>query len=59
MNTKQLLTALDDEIDKLTYVRSLLTGFDEKPSAPKRSKLSAAGRKRIGDAQRKRWAKVK
>ena len=26
---------------------------------PKRRKLSAAGRKKIGDAQRKRWAKQK
>ncbi len=59
MDTKQLLIALDDEIEKLTHIRSLLTGFDDKPSAPKRRTLSAAARKRIGDAQRKRWAKAK
>ena len=59
MDTKQLLTAIDDEIERLTYVRLLLTGFDAKPSAPKRRNMSAAARKRIGDAQRKRWAKTK
>jgi hypothetical protein len=61
MDTKQILTELDNEIEKLTYVRALLTntGFDGKPPAPKRSALSAEGRKHIVDAQRKRWAKAK
>jgi hypothetical protein len=56
MDTQRILTALDNEIEKLTYVRALVTntGF-----GPKRRTLSAAARKRIGDAQRKRWAKAK
>jgi len=59
MDAKQILTELDNEIEKLTYVRSLLTGSTLRPSATKRRTLSAAARKRIADAQRKRWAKAK
>jgi hypothetical protein len=59
MDTKQLLTAIDDEIEKLTYVRSLLTGSKSSGVAPKRKPLSAAAREKIGDAQRRRWAKAK
>jgi hypothetical protein len=57
MDTKQILAALDDEIEKLTYVRSLLTGSVDRHSAPKRPPLGTAARKRIAGAQRKRWAK--
>ena len=54
MDTKQLLIELDDEIEKLTYVRSLLTGSKGTELVSKRRIMSAAARKRIGDAQRKR-----
>jgi len=56
MDTKQILTELDKEIALLTQIRALLTGTK---SAPKRRPLSAEARKRIADAQRKRWAKAK
>jgi hypothetical protein len=59
MNTKQLLIELDNEIEKLTYVRSLLTGSKGTEFASKRRPMSAAAKKRIGDAQRKRWAKAR
>jgi len=56
MNLQQIITELDNEIEILTKARALLTGT--KP-APKRRTLSAEARKRIADAQRKRWAKAK
>ena len=52
-------------IDKqIAELRALLSGSPVKTSAPeptthKRRKMSAAARKRIGDAQRKRWAESK
>lgn len=70
MNTNDILAALDAEIARLEQVRSALAG----PSAPKRRgrppgavtkptrkrrTLSAAARKKIADAQRKRWAATK
>jgi hypothetical protein len=51
--------------DKIAELRALLTGGSSKPSdasAPpkrKRRKMSAAGRKAIAEAQRKRWASKK
>src|ERR1035441_7976104 len=51
---------------KIAELRSLLTGGPAEPTAAapdatkgKRRKMSAAARKRIGDAQRKRWAASK
>jgi hypothetical protein len=64
---ERILTELDNEISRLQQVRALLTREGAKvASTPKaatdkrkRSKLSPAARKRIGDAQRARWAKQK
>lgn len=65
MTTNKILAALDAEINRLQQVRKLLASAgtqtsETKPVAKKRRpKLSAAARKRIGDAQRARWAKQK
>lgn len=52
---------IDDQIAEL---RTLLAGGSSEPAAPapqkqKRRKMSAAGRKAIAEAQRKRWAASK
>lgn len=57
MKFKQILTELEKEIALLTQVRALLT--DTNRAAPKRRTLSAEARKKIADAQRKRWAKAR
>jgi hypothetical protein len=55
-------TRIDDQIAEL---RAMLSGSSAEPAATpevpkgKRRKMSAAARKRIGDAQRKRWAESK
>ena len=45
---------------QIAELRAMLTGTPTEPATPeapkgKRRKMSAAARKRIGDAQRKRW----
>jgi hypothetical protein len=62
MDTNSILATIDAEISRLQQARALLTGIatgTTKPTTRKRRKLSAAARKRIGDAQRARWAKAK
>ena len=49
---------------QIAELRAMLTGTPTEAAAPevpkgKRRKMSAAARKRIGDAQRKRWAESK
>ncbi|MGA9984941.1 MAG: hypothetical protein WBD98_01925 [Acidobacteriaceae bacterium] len=58
MSINELLSSVDSEITLLKQVRSLLTGDGHIASSTPRKKrfMSAAARKRIGDAQRKRWA---
>jgi hypothetical protein len=62
METTALISEIDKEIARLTEARNLLAdhrgGGPSKP-ARKRPTMSAAARKRIGDAQRKRWAAQK
>ena len=74
MTIDTILAQIDSEIAKLTQVRSLLVGIgkvavkatkpkSKKKTAPAKAKkrrvLSADARKRIADAQRKRWAAQK
>ncbi|HWA95250.1 MAG TPA: hypothetical protein VG844_11675 [Terracidiphilus sp.] len=72
MATETILEQIDAEIARLTHVRALLAGTGKAAStikkeaagviAPKKRKkrvLSAEARKRIADAQRKRWAAQK
>jgi hypothetical protein len=58
MSINELLSSVDSELTLLKQVRSLLTGDGHSASKAPRKKrfMSAAARKRIGDAQRKRWA---
>jgi hypothetical protein len=72
MTIDSILSQLDSEISRLTQVRSLLAqsakatsklgiGRNAKAGVKRRKKrvLSAEARKRIADAQRKRWAAQK
>jgi hypothetical protein len=63
MTIDKILASIDSEIAQLKQARALLSGDGTKstapPATPKKHKMSAAARKRIGDAQRKRWAKQK
>ena len=70
MNTQDIVSTIDAEIARLQSARSLLAGTastkrrgrprtSESAGAPKKRTMSAAGRKRIAEAQRKRWAKQK
>jgi hypothetical protein len=71
MAIESILAQIDDEIAKLTQIRNLLTNTaavarkaagpkatkaQAKPRAKKRHVVSPEARKRIADAQRKRWA---
>ena len=76
MANKEVIAAIDKEIDRLQQARSILAGEDEviphgrpaakqiikrrvgRPAGTKRV-LSAEARKRIADAQKKRWAAQK
>lgn len=70
METTQLLAALDEEISRLSQARTLLAenrgtggvnGYAPGSIKATRAKrvLSPEARKRIADAQRKRWAAQK
>ena len=74
MAIESILAQIDDEIAKLTQIRNLLTNTaavakkvagrkatkaPAKPKARRRHVLSPEARKRIADAQRKRWAAQK
>ncbi len=72
MAFENLISEIDAEIARLTQVRYLLAGSEggasfryganrvtANASPRKKRVLSAEARKRIGDAQRKRWAKQK
>ena len=63
MAIDKILAEIDAVIAQLKQARALLSGDGSKktatPATPKKRKMSAAARKRIGDAQRKRWAKQK
>jgi hypothetical protein len=61
METRHIIAELDREIARLRQARVLLSGRSDefKATIPKRRTLSAEARKRIADAQKKRWAKVR
>jgi hypothetical protein len=70
MDENSIIAALDAEIERLNQARALLSKSDNttvgviqvRASKPRRAAkrvLSPEARKRIADAQRKRWAKVK
>lgn len=55
MDTQAIVTYLDREIETLQHARGILTGLKQRPKRV----ISTAGRQRIVDAQRKRWAERK
>ena len=64
MTIDNILASIDAEIARLKQVRALLSSDGAKKTATatpvrKPRKMSAASRKKIADAQRKRWAKQK
>jgi hypothetical protein len=66
MIPKDVLASIDAEIASLKEARALLKGSGKPakiPSAQKNGRrkhaMSAEGRKRIAEAQRKRWAALK
>jgi hypothetical protein len=70
---ENVISQIDDQIAKLQQARALLTGSTTAPAlrgrpagsknttaAPKKRRgITAAGRKAIAEAQRKRWAAIK
>jgi hypothetical protein len=70
MDYQSIISALDTEIEKLEQARRLVSlnvdaaskrtaGRKRVGRKPKKRVMSAEARKRIGDAQRKRWAKAR
>ena len=55
-DSKALLRAIDEELDRLRKVRDLLTSDGDLQSRPVKRTLSAEARQRIVDAQKRRWA---
>lgn len=51
--------ALKEKIEALNKELALILGPSTTDQAPKKGKMSAAGRARIREAQKKRWAKIK
>lgn len=67
MTREEIVAAIDDEISRLEKVRSLLQGSTSSKLIAsgnhvverKKRQLSPEARKRIADAQKRRWAKQK
>jgi hypothetical protein len=67
MTREEIVAAIDEEIGRLEKVRSLLQGAGGSklfaagalPGVRKKRHLSPDARKRIADAQKRRWAKQK
>jgi hypothetical protein len=62
MTLDKILASIDSEIAHLKRARALLSTDGIKKTASaihKRRKMSAASRKKIADAQKRRWAKQK
>jgi hypothetical protein len=67
MTREEIVAAIDEEISRLEKVRALLQGSGGSKllasgalaGARKKRQLSPDARKRIADAQKRRWAKQK
>jgi len=55
----KLLSAKESLLAKVAEIDKSLTAFESGKPVVKKSKMSAAARKRIAAAQKKRWAKIK
>jgi hypothetical protein len=64
MNTEEILSTIDEEIERLKEARCVLAGeavrgkLGPKPKVGRRT-MTAKGRARIAAAQKARWAKAK
>ena len=62
-SSEQYLSQIDAEIERLQNLRTQVTGAiqgDKEVNAPRARKgMSAEGRKRVAEAQKARWAKLK
>ena len=56
MNTDRILTELKQEREKIDTVIGALESIHPVRTRKKRRNISAAGRKRISDAAKRRWA---
>lgn len=54
MNTAEIIASLEQERDRLSAAIQALSGVAKR--RPGRRRLSAAARKKIGDAMRRTWA---
>jgi hypothetical protein len=63
MSLESITQAIREEISKLNQVLHLLEGRAKqkvtKQARTRRRKISAAGRKRVAAAQKKRWEKIR
>jgi hypothetical protein len=66
MSREEIVAAIDEEISRLEKVRALLQGAGSSrlfagafTAGRKKRHLSAEARKRIAEAQKRRWAKQK
>ena len=64
MTKAEMIDEIDAAISRLTKVKALLQGNEMSnqllgPQTPGRRPISAEGRRKIADAQRARWVKVK
>jgi hypothetical protein len=63
MEVSRIVAGIDEEIQKLKQARALLAGRDDRIATArgpqKKHVMSAEARKRIGDAQRRRWTAQK
>jgi hypothetical protein len=57
MSIDNVIREIKNEIERLTQVLHLLTGG--RPKGKWKKKMSAEARRKIGAAQKKRWAKIK
>jgi hypothetical protein len=63
MDTQAIISELETERDRLETAIAALHGRKRGPGKPstngRKRRLSASGRKRISEAQKKRWAAIK
>jgi hypothetical protein len=59
MDTKEMIMQLTAERGRIDQVINVASTIAAPPTTRKKRQMSAEARKRIGDAQRKRWAAVK
>lgn len=59
MNLEEIIAILEQERDRLNAAIEALSGSERKGGRPPKRHLSAAARRKISLAQKKRWAERK